>query len=154
RDVEWAQIVKEAIAADKPKYIVMMIGVHDRQTIRERAPTPAAAAARTTAPKQEPEPVAKDPELQARQSAERQNAELQEKEASAEAPAAAAPEPARPPAGATGPFEFRSEKWEAAYVRRIDATIAAMKSANVPVLWVGLPAQRTSRVSSDSVYLN
>ena len=29
-----------------------------------------------------------------------------------------------------------------------------MKSANVPVLWVGLPAQRNSRATSDSAYLN
>src|SRR5438093_9358823 len=36
RDVEWPQIVKEAIAADKPKVLVMMIGTHDRQPIRER----------------------------------------------------------------------------------------------------------------------
>ncbi len=41
RDVEWPQIVKEMIAADKPKLIVMMIGAHDRLAIRERAPTPA-----------------------------------------------------------------------------------------------------------------
>jgi uncharacterized protein len=38
RDVEWAQIAREIIAADKPKFIVMMIGNNDRQTIRERAP--------------------------------------------------------------------------------------------------------------------
>src|SRR5262245_3828057 len=41
RDVEWPQVVKEMIAADKPKMIVMMIGLNDRQAIRERAPTPA-----------------------------------------------------------------------------------------------------------------
>ena len=40
RDVEWPQIVREAIAADKPKFIVMMVGFHDRQAIRERGPTP------------------------------------------------------------------------------------------------------------------
>src|SRR5207244_12118883 len=57
-------------------------------------------------------------------------------------------------AGNFGSFEFHSEKWEAAYSRRIDATIAAMKSAGVPVFWVGLPAQRGTRASSDSAYLN
>src|SRR5215470_1347661 len=40
RDVEWPQIVKEVIAADKPKVLVMMVGMHDRQAIRERTPTP------------------------------------------------------------------------------------------------------------------
>ena len=45
-------------------------------------------------------------------------------------------------AGSYGTFEFRTEKWEAAYIKRVDATIAAMKSAGVPVFWVGLPPQR------------
>ena len=38
RDVEWPQVVREIIAAEKPKFIVMMIGNNDRQTIREQAP--------------------------------------------------------------------------------------------------------------------
>jgi hypothetical protein len=54
----------------------------------------------------------------------------------------------------TGPFEFRTDQWEAAYIKRIDATIAALKSSGVPVLWVGLPAQRGSKATSDASYLN
>ena len=38
RDIEWPQVAREIIAADKPKFIVMMIGNNDRQTIREKAP--------------------------------------------------------------------------------------------------------------------
>ena len=53
-----------------------------------------------------------------------------------------------------GPFEFQDEKWEAAYVKRIDVTIAALKSAGVPVFWVSLPVQHNARASSDSAYLN
>ena len=51
-------------------------------------------------------------------------------------------------------MEFQSEAWQAAYVQRIDATIAALKSANVPVFWVGLPPQRDARQSAAAVYLN
>src|SRR5262249_9791955 len=40
------------------------------------------------------------------------------------------------------------------YIRRIDATIAALKSAGVPVMWVGLPSQRGTKASADSSYLN
>src|SRR5712672_1614784 len=40
-NIEWAQAVKEAITADKPKVLVMMIGVNDRQQIRERTAAPA-----------------------------------------------------------------------------------------------------------------
>jgi hypothetical protein len=161
RDVEWPQIVKEVIAAEKPKVLVMMIGVHDRQAIRERTPTPPsgrnAGSAKqqqqhqqqqqsVTAPPPPPAPI--DPELQAPQPGERQNAE----ETPAEEPAIA--ETPRPAAGNAGPFEFRSERWEAAYTRRIDATIAALKSAGVPVFWVGLPPQRATRATADSTYLN
>src|SRR5262245_61283110 len=162
RDVEWPQVVKEMIAADKPKMIVMMIGLNDRQAIRERAPTPApggrsnAAAAKqqqqqqsVTAPPPPPAPL--DPELQAQQSADRQNAEAQD--AQAEEPAVVAPEPQRG-AGNAAPLEFRSDRWEAAYIRRVDATIAAMKGAGVPVFWVGLPPQRSPRATADSTYLN
>ena len=161
REVEWPQIVKEMIAADKPKVLVMMIGTHDRQAIRERTPTPApgrnAGAAKQQQQQQQsvtapPPPAAPiDPELQAPQPGER-NAELPE--TPAEDPAIAAPETSRSAAGNAGPFEFRSERWEAAYIRRIDATIAALKSAGVPVFWVGLPPQRATRATADSTYLN
>src|SRR5262245_24304385 len=35
RHSEWPQVAHEIIAAEKPKFIVMMIGNNDRQTIRE-----------------------------------------------------------------------------------------------------------------------
>jgi hypothetical protein len=53
-----------------------------------------------------------------------------------------------------GPWEFHTEQWEMAYVKRIDATIAALKSGGVPVIWVGLPSQRNTKSSTDSSYLN
>src|SRR5215510_5918791 len=161
RDVEWPQVVKEVIAADKPKVLVMMIGTHDRQSIRERTPTPAPGRSAGSAKQQQqqqqqqsvtappPPPAPIDPELQAPQPGER-NAELAE--TPAEDPAIA--ETPRSAAGNAGPFEFRSERWEAAYIRRIDATIAALKSAGVPVFWVGLPPQRATRATADSTYLN
>ena len=37
-DIEWPQVVREIIAAEKPKFIIMMIGNNDRQLIREKAP--------------------------------------------------------------------------------------------------------------------
>ena len=52
---------------------------------------------------------------------------------------------------AYGPWEFHSEKWELAYIKRIDATIAALKSAGVPVIWVGLASQRGTKSSQDFI---
>ena len=55
---------------------------------------------------------------------------------------------------AGGSAEFRSDEWEKIYLRRIDDTIAALKSKGVPVIWVGLPSIRGARSSGDAAYLN
>jgi uncharacterized protein len=153
REVEWPQIVREAIAADKPKFIVMMVGFHDRQSIRERGPATPSRGPSQTSPQDDLEYQDPDsPESRAKASAAAQNAEM---EKAKQAPAAAAtPEQKRAAAAAAGPMEFQSEAWQAAYVQRIDATIAALKAANVPVFWVGLPPQRDARQSAAAVYLN
>src|SRR5437764_6664076 len=156
RDIEWPQAAREIIAAEKPKFIVMMIGNNDRALIREKAPPvvrppaggkPAAAAgAATPDPAQPAQPAAAPPAAPV-------DPEQQPPEQAPEHPAAnASPEQARQ--ASYGPWEFHTEKWEIAYIKRIDATIAALKSAGVPVLWVGLPSQRWPKGSSDSQYLN
>ena len=59
RDIEWPQVAREIIAAEKPKFIVMMIGNNDRQTIREKVPPPAEpGAAKTNAQPAAPSPAA------------------------------------------------------------------------------------------------
>jgi hypothetical protein len=151
RDVDWAQTAREIVAAEKPKFVVMMIGVNDHQAIRQRAPAPRPAA-----------PLGKPGAAPGPQSTPGQTA--QRVPAPTEGVANPDPEnPEQPPlraadAGrnisATGPFEFHTDEWEAAYIKRIDATIAALKSAVVPVLWVGLPAQRGPKATSDASYLN
>ena len=153
RDVEWPQIIREAIAADKPKFIVMMVGFHDRQSIRERGPAPPPSRGSTQTSRQDDRGYQDldSPESRAKASAAAQNAEM---ERAKQAAPAATPEQKRAAAAAAGPMEFQSEAWQAAYVQRIDATIAALKSANVPVFWVGLPPQRDARQSAAAVYLN
>jgi uncharacterized protein len=150
KDSEWPQVAREIIAAEKPKYIVMMVGNNDRQTIREKAP-PAAPLAAPKVNAQQPTkgspsavpsvpPAQPDPEQQTPeppQAPERANM---------------TPEQARQ--ASLGPWDFHMDKWELAYIRRIDATIAALKTAGVPVIWVGLPSQRGPKASADSAYLN
>jgi hypothetical protein len=136
RESEWPQVAREIVTAEKPKFVVMMIGNNDRQTIREKAPPPAPANAQPTQP---PLPVPPSrPDLE-RQPVEQQHPHLT---------------PAQARQADYGPWEFQSEKWELAYIKRIDATIAALKSAGVPVIWVGLPSQRGTNASADSAYLN
>jgi uncharacterized protein len=126
---------REIITAEKPKFVVMMIGNNDRQTIREKAPPPAPANAQPTQP---PPAVPPPPDL------ERQPVQQEHPR----------PTSAQPRQADYGPWEFQSEKWELAYVKRIDATIAALKSAGVPVIWVGLPSQRGTNATEYSSYLN
>jgi hypothetical protein len=147
RDSEWAQAAREIIAAEKPKFVVMMVGNNDRQNIREKAP----AAARPGAAKQNTQPAPASPSTTPASPPQAEDPEQQASEQPATAEQSSS-EQARQ--AATGPLEFRTEKWEAAYIRRVDATIAALKSGGVPVMWVGLPSQRGSRASGDSSYLN
>ena len=51
-------------------------------------------------------------------------------------------------------LEFRTDEWAEVYSKRIDEMIAALKSKGAPVIWVGLPAIRGTRSTSDMIYLN
>src|SRR5215471_19102602 len=150
RDLEWPQVAREIIAAEKPKFIVMMIGNNDRQTIREKVPpaAPRPATPKPNAQAAQPSPPATPPIPTPPPDAEQQPSAPSE----AAEHANMAPEQARQ--ASYGPWEFHTEKWELAYIRRIDATISALKSAGVPVMWVGLPSQRGTKASADSSYLN
>lgn len=152
---DWPQQAKEMLAADKPDYVVMMIGILDRRGIRE---VKAAPAPRNPAQKAAPQP----------QAAQKQATPPAQTPPGAQPPPAAAPTPdpeappdiaqAEPPADAPAAgsivHEFRTEKWGELYSKRIDEMIAALKSRGVPVFWVGLPSIRGARAQSDMVYLN
>ncbi len=127
-DLDWPHVARDILAAEKPGAVVMMLGLNDRQAIRER---PAAKGAAPPPPSQD----------QQNQNADNDNPDLQ----------IMAPEPARP---GSGNYEFRSERWNDLYVKRIDETIAALKSKGVPVIWVGLPAVRGPKATADNLYLN
>ena len=149
-------MAREIIAAEKPKFIVMMIGNNDRQSIRENAP-----------PARAPGPGRRQGERRSRRSSRRSRAtpappapraQTSTRSSSRRKPrgrrAAADRRPSRRGRSSYGPWEFHTEKWEVAYIKRVDATIAALKSAGVPVIWVGLPSQRGPKASTDSAYLN
>jgi len=155
RESDWPQVTREIIAAEKPNYIVMMIGNNDHQSIREKMPPvvrPGAASppgTRNAASRQQGvQPAVATPPAP---KAEDLDPEAQPPDHPAPA-ANLTPEQAR--TASYGPWEFHTEKWEIAYIKRIDATVSALKSAGVPVFWVGLPSQRSTKASADSSYLN
>ncbi|MFY9893800.1 MAG: SGNH family hydrolase, partial [Xanthobacteraceae bacterium] len=139
---DWSQAVKEVLAAEKPSAIVVMLGINDRLPLRDRAPPAKGAAApaqgqSTTAQGQGATAPAASPADTARPDGEQ--------------PAVAANEPQRRPGSY---HEFHTDKWAELYDKRIDDMIAALKSKGVPVLWVGLPAIRGTRSTSDMSYLD
>src|SRR5262249_10661733 len=136
RESEWPQVAREIITAEKPDFIVMMIGNNDRQTIREKAPPPAPANAQ---PIQPPPPVPVPPPDLERQPVEQQHRQM-------------TPAQARPTD--YGPWEFQSEKWERAYIKRCVAPMAVLKWVGVPAIGVGPPPQRGTGPGPNSFYLN
>ncbi len=138
---DWSQAVKEVLAAEKPNAIVVMLGLNDRLPFRDRLP-PAKGAATpaqgqsTTAQGQGATAPAASPADTTRPDGEQ--------------PAIAANETQR----RGGTYEFHTDKWGELYDKRIDDMIAALKGKGVPVLWVGLPAIRGTRSTSDMSYLD
>ena len=57
----------------------------------------------------------------------------------------------RPPSANS---EFHTDKWAELYSQRIDDMIAALKTKGVPIVWVGLPAIRGTKSTSDMSYLD
>jgi hypothetical protein len=143
---DWPPAAREMLGADKPNFIVVMIGLNDRRPIKEKAPakTPSTPAAPGTARQPAPAAPAEAPPAP-------------DKEAAADDAAADEPalmgEPERATPGMIS-YEFRSDKWVELYTKRIDEMMATLKARNVPVFWVGLPPVRTPKTSGDLSFLN
>jgi uncharacterized protein len=148
-DLDWWRVARDTLAQEKADYVVMMLGIGDRQEIRVKD---LAKEADTRAKDQQAkDQAAKDPQSMDRQA--KDEAEKKDGQKSAKTDENGTPSAQRAKKSA-GPAEFRSEEWEKIYSRRIDDTIAALKSKGVPVIWVGLPSLRGARSASDAAYLN
>jgi uncharacterized protein len=136
---DWPQLAREILNADKANFVVMMIGLNDRRPIREKAPAKSSTPSATPANKagEKEKDAEKDDPVD---------------EMQPEAPTRSLEAERATPGMVT--YEFRSEKWTELYIKRIDETIAALKSKNVPVFWVGLPPVRSAKMSADLSYLN
>src|SRR6478672_204166 len=146
-DLDWWHVARDKLAQEKADYVVMMLGIGDRQGVREKD---LAKEADTRAKDQQAkDQAAKDP--QAKDEAEKKDGQKPAKTFDTDENGISSAQRAKKTGG---PAEFRSEEWEKIYSRRIDDTIAALKSKGVPVIWVGLPPLRGARSSSDAAYLN
>jgi hypothetical protein len=140
---DWPQAAKDMLASERPNAIVVMLGLNDRQSLRERVPPRASAQPPNQAATQTPQTQTpgRDETPAASSGAE----------STADAPAAVADAQHRV-AGAS--YEFHTDKWAEFYGKRIDELIAVLRTKGVPVLWVGLPALRGPRSTTDMSYLD
>jgi hypothetical protein len=141
-DLDWWHVAKDVLAQEKASYVVMMLGVSDRQNIRERD-------------------LAKEAEKEAKEQDEKKAAEAAanpnqqgKPDEKADPQKAETADDKKAKKTTTGTVEFRTDQWEKIYTKRIDETITALKSKGVPVFWVGLPSIRGTRSTADASYLN
>jgi uncharacterized protein len=153
---DWVAAARDILANEKPSAILIMLGLNDRQAIREQVPNPnAKGAAKPDAPKDATKPEgqqAKPEGQQAKPEGESTETAQVPDDEQEEQPAVVAPERATRSAG--GLHEFRTEKWIELYRKKIADMIAVAKGKGVPVLWVGLPAIRGQRSTADVLFLD
>ena len=173
---DWAAAAKGILATEKPDAIVVMLGLHDRVAIREaltekktdkkedkkdaRAkpgdakskPESSTDAAKSDAGK--PDTAKADgtkADTAKTDTAKTDTAKADDAEDD-DAPQIAAPEKGARAGG--GLYEFRDERWVELYAKKIEELIGVLKSKGVPVLWVGLPAIRGQKGTSDLLFLD
>jgi hypothetical protein len=162
---DWVAAAKGILATEKPDAIVVMLGLNDRIAMREpladkkdadKKGDKKEAKAKTDA-KPDAKSAAKpdgDAEASAKPEEKPVDTELSPDDAAdtADAPPVIAPEKsARSP---NGVYEFREDRWVELYSKKIEDMIGAAKAKGVPVLWVGLPAVRGTKATSDMLFLD
>ena len=158
---DWAAAAKGLLATEKPDAIVVMLGLYDRVAIRE------ALTEKKTDKKEEKKdargkPDAKPADAKPKPEGSTDAAKRDDKPVDAElspddaadndTPQSASPEKSARAGG--GLYEFRDERWVELYAKKIEELIGILKSKGVPVLWVGLPAIRGQRGTSDMLFLD
>src|SRR3984893_11358792 len=159
---DWAAAAKGILAAEKPDAIVIMLGLNDRVALREPAPDKSDKKGEKKDAKSDSKSDSKsdtksdakpDAKSDAKPDDKQVDSELPQDDAdNAEATPLIAPEKStRSP---NGLYEFHEERWVELYAKKIEDMIAVAKSKGVPVIWVGLPAIRGPRGTSDMLFLD
>jgi len=152
---DWAAAAKGMLANEKPDAIVVMLGLNDRVAIREPAAEKPDGKDKKGEKKEEKKDAKAKPDAAAAAAKPEEKAvdtDLPPDEADNDAPPVTAPgKSARSP---NGLYEFRDERWVELYTKKIEEMIAVLKSKGVPVVWVGLPAVRGAKATSDMLFLD
>ncbi len=166
---DWVAAAKEVIAQENPDAIVVMLGLSDRIAIREQATTPEKdkkkddkAAAK---PGEEAKPDAKTDNKTDNKTDAKPDGKTDAKPDDKAADNAAADDDEddddslrimneKGKRAAGGVAQFREDRWSELYAKKIEDLINVLKAKNVPILWVGLPAVRGTKATSDMQFLN
>ena len=152
---DWAAAAKAMLPGEKPDVIVIMFGLNDRVAIRETATEKSdAKKGDKKDARSKPDNKPADEATDASKPREKTpDAELPADDAAEnETPQVTAPE--KGARTANGLVEFRDDRWVELYSKKIEEMIAVLKSKGVPVLWVGLPAIRGAKATSDALFLD
>jgi hypothetical protein len=155
---DWAAAAKGILATEKPDAIVVMLGLNDRIPMHE--PLADKTDKKDTDKKADKKDAKAKPDgktdadATAKPADKPVDTELSPDDAAdnGDAPPIITPEKsARSP---NGVYEFREERWVELYTKKIEEMIGVLKAKGVPVLWVGLPAVRGTKATSDMLFLD
>ena len=172
---DWTAAAKAILATEKPDAIVVMLGLNDRVAIREAVTEkktdkkddkkdargkPGDAKPKPESSTDTAKPDAGKADAAKADGTKADTAKTDTKADTAkaddadddDAPQIAAPEKSARAGG--GLYEFRDERWVELYAKKIEELIGVLKSKGVPVLWVGLPAIRGPKGTSDMLFLD
>src|SRR5215207_2858963 len=173
---DWTAAAKAILATEKPDAIVVMLGLHDRQAIREVLTEKKTDKKEDKTDKKEDKKDARakpgDAKSKPESSTDAAKADAGKADAGKadgtkadttkpdtakaddadddDTPQIAAPEKR----SGGGLYEFRDERWLEIYAKKIEELIGVLKSKGVPVLWVGLPAIRGQKGTADMLFLD
>jgi hypothetical protein len=172
---DWAAAAKAILATEKPDAIVVMLGLNDRVSIREAVTEKktdkkdARGKPGDAKPKPESSTDTAKPDAGKADAAKADGTKADTAKTDTktdpkadtakaddaeddDAPQTATPEKSARSSG--GLYEFRDERWVELYAKKIEELIGVLKSKGVPVLWVGLPAIRGQKGTSDMLFLD
>lgn len=168
---DWPAAARGILATEKPDVIVVMLGLNDRIAIKEpekkaeAKPADKDKDAKGAKKDARGKPAATD----AAKAADKPDIKPDDEKNLADRAASKAPETDgasdddddkhaaaldKTARSASGMSDFRDERWVELYTRKIEEMIAVLKTKGVPILWVGLPAVRGTKATSDMLFLN
>jgi hypothetical protein len=143
---DWVAAAKEILAAENPDAIVVMLGLNDRTSITE----PVADKKKDGKTKPEDGDAAK-PDASKPDDKTADSDAADDDDDDDGAPQIMGPDKGR---RSTGVAQFRDARWVELYNKKLEDMINVLKTKGVPVLWVGLPAVRGTKSTSDAQFLN